>query len=84
LYVLMPHGAVPSIAAFALIYVVAVALGIISHAPGGIGAFEATMIAGLGIGTNPDAIAALLAYRAIYTLIPFLVAIIGFVISEIL
>ncbi|QND53319.1 bifunctional lysylphosphatidylglycerol flippase/synthetase MprF [Phyllobacterium sp. 628] len=84
LYVLMPHGAVGSIAAFALIYVVAVALGIISHAPGGIGAFEATIIAGLGIGQNPDAIAALLAYRVIYTLIPFLVAIIGFVISEFL
>lgn len=84
LYVLLPAGSVSSIPAFALVYVVAVALGIISHAPGGIGAFEATIIAGLGLGQNPDAIAALVAYRAIYTLIPFLVAIAGFVISEIL
>lgn len=84
LYVLLPAGSVGSLPAFALVYVVAVALGIISHAPGGIGAFEATIIAGLGLGQNPDAIAALVAYRAIYTLIPFLVATAGFVLSEIL
>lgn len=84
LYVLLPAGSVNSIPAFALVYVVAVALGIVSHAPGGIGAFEATIIAGLGLGQNPGAIAALVAYRAIYTLIPFLVAIAGFVVSEIL
>jgi phosphatidylglycerol lysyltransferase len=84
LYVLLPAGSVNSIPAFALVYVVAVALGIISHAPGGIGAFEATIVAGLGLGQNPDAIAALVAYRVIYTLIPFLMAIAGFVISEIL
>jgi phosphatidylglycerol lysyltransferase len=84
LYVLLPAASVNSIPAFALVYVVAVALGIISHAPGGIGAFEATIVAGLGLGQNPDAIAALVAYRVIYTLIPFLMAIAGFVISEIL
>ncbi|MBB3234265.1 bifunctional lysylphosphatidylglycerol flippase/synthetase MprF [Phyllobacterium endophyticum] len=84
LYVLLPAGSVNSIPAFALVYVVAVALGIISHAPGGIGAFEATIVAGLGLGQNPDAIAALVAYRVIYTLIPFLMAIAGFVISEVL
>ena len=84
LYVLLPAGSVTSIAAFALVYVVAVALGIVSHAPGGIGAFEATIVAGLGLGQNPDAIAALVAYRVIYTLLPFLVAIAGFVVSEIL
>ncbi|MRG57190.1 bifunctional lysylphosphatidylglycerol flippase/synthetase MprF [Phyllobacterium sp. SYP-B3895] len=84
LYVLLPAGSVGSIPAFALVYVVAVALGIVSHAPGGIGAFEATIIAGLGLGQNPDAIAALVAYRLIYTLIPFLIAIAGFVVSEIL
>jgi phosphatidylglycerol lysyltransferase len=84
LYVLLPAGSVNSIPAFALVYVVAVALGIISHAPGGIGAFEATIVAGLGLGQNSDAIAALVAYRVIYTLIPFLMAIAGFVISEVL
>ncbi|MDQ0999382.1 phosphatidylglycerol lysyltransferase [Phyllobacterium ifriqiyense] len=84
LYVLLPAGSVSSIPAFALVYVVAVALGIVSHAPGGIGAFEATIIAGLGLGQNPDAIAALVAYRAIYTLFPFLIAVVGFALSEIL
>ncbi|MCO4316230.1 bifunctional lysylphosphatidylglycerol flippase/synthetase MprF [Phyllobacterium sp. 21LDTY02-6] len=84
LYVLLPPDAVGSIAAFALIYVVAVALGLLSHAPGGLGAFEATIITGLGLGQNPDAIAGLVAYRVIYTLIPFLIAVAGFVLSEIL
>ncbi len=84
LYVLLPAGSVGSIPAFALVYVVAVALGIVSHAPGGIGAFEATIIAGLGLGQSPDAIAALVAYRAIYTLFPFLIAVAGFALSEVL
>src|SRR5690606_20663007 len=70
LYVLMPDGAVPSFAVFAIVYVIAVVLGIASHAPGGLGAFEATIIAGLGLGGNPEAIAGLLAYRVIYTVLP--------------
>ncbi len=82
LYVLMPQDAVPSFAVFALVYVIAIVLGIASHAPGGLGAFEATIIAGLGIGGKPDAIAALLAYRVIYTVMPLVVATIGLLIWE--
>nr|WP_258052174.1 bifunctional lysylphosphatidylglycerol flippase/synthetase MprF [Mesorhizobium sp. INR15] len=83
LYVLMPDTVTTSPAVFALVFVVATIIGIASHAPGGLGAFEASMIAGLGLGTNPDAIAALLAFRVIYTLLPFLIAIIGIVAFEI-
>ncbi|ERI15179.1 lysylphosphatidylglycerol synthetase [Ochrobactrum sp. EGD-AQ16] len=84
LYVLMPADAVPSFAVFALVYVIAIVLGIASHAPGGLGAFEATIIAGLGLGGKPDAIAALLAYRLIYTIMPLVVATAGILIWEIM
>ncbi|MEJ5899107.1 bifunctional lysylphosphatidylglycerol flippase/synthetase MprF [Ochrobactrum teleogrylli] len=82
LYVLMPADAVPSFAVFALVYVIAIVLGIASHAPGGLGAFEATIIAGLGLGGKPDAIAALLAYRIIYTVMPLVVATAGILVWE--
>ncbi|QRM54825.1 bifunctional lysylphosphatidylglycerol flippase/synthetase MprF [Sinorhizobium sp. BG8] len=84
LYVLLPSGSVGSFSAFILVYVVAVILGIASHAPGGVGAFEATIIAGLGLGSNSEALAGLVAYRIVYTLLPFLVAVAGLVVSEIL
>ncbi len=84
LYVLMPADAVPSFAVFSLVYVVAIVLGIASHAPGGLGAFEATIIAGLGLGGKPDAIAALLAYRLIYTIMPLVVATAGILIWEVM
>ena len=84
LYVLMPADAVPSFAVFALVYVIAIVLGIASHAPGGLGAFEATIIAGLGLGGKPDAIAGLLAYRLIYTVMPLVVATAGILIWEIM
>ncbi len=77
LYVLMPSAAVPSFAVFALVYVIAIVLGIASHAPGGLGAFEATIIAGLGLGDKPEAIAALIAYRVVYTVMPLAVATAG-------
>ncbi|RCS24259.1 bifunctional lysylphosphatidylglycerol flippase/synthetase MprF [Phyllobacterium salinisoli] len=77
LYMLMPEGVVQSFAVFALVYVIAVILGVVSHAPGGLGAFEATMIAGLGLGGKPEAIAALIVYRLIYTVLPLLVAVSG-------
>jgi phosphatidylglycerol lysyltransferase len=83
LYVLMPEGVVHSFAVFALVYVIAVILGVASHAPGGLGAFEATMVAGLGLGGNPGAIAALVIYRLIYTVLPLLTAVAGLVIWEV-
>nr|WP_245581921.1 bifunctional lysylphosphatidylglycerol flippase/synthetase MprF [Phyllobacterium phragmitis] len=77
LYMLMPDGVIQSFAVFALVYVIAVILGVASHAPGGLGAFEATIIAGLGLGGKPEAIAGLVIYRLIYTVLPLLVAVCG-------
>lgn len=77
LYVLMPADLVQSYPYFFVIYIGAIALGILSHAPGGLGVFEATLIAGLGAAGRSDVLAALVLYRLIYTLLPFLIAVVG-------
>lgn len=74
LYVLSPSDVAPNFAFFLVVYVGAVGLGILSHAPGGLGVFEATFIAGLGAGGRPDVLAALVLYRVIYYLLPFAIA----------
>lgn len=83
LYVLLPADLVPSVPYFFVVYVAALALGILSHAPGGIGVFEATILAALGAGGRSDALAALVLYRAVYTGLPFLIAVVGLAIVEI-
>nr|WP_191970039.1 bifunctional lysylphosphatidylglycerol flippase/synthetase MprF [Methylobacterium planeticum] len=82
LYVLLPADAVGSFPAFALIYVAATVVGIASHAPGGLGAFEATLIASLGVTGRADVIGGLLAYRIVYTLLPFGAALLGLALVE--
>lgn len=74
LYVLMPDDIGVGYPFFFTIYIGAIAVGILSHAPGGIGAFEATLIAGLGASGRSDVIAALLLYRLVYTFLPFAIA----------
>lgn len=74
LYVLLPPDLVPPFVSFAVGCIVAVALGLLSHSPGGIGVFEAavsTMLSGAG---RADLLAAMLLYRAIYNLLPFMLA----------
>ena len=71
LYVLLPLGDVP-FPRFLGVYLAALAAGLISHVPGGLGVFESVMLVGLPTAAgNPHVVAALLAYRAIYYLIPF-------------
>ncbi|SEP69640.1 phosphatidylglycerol lysyltransferase [Faunimonas pinastri] len=82
LYALLPSGSVGSVPYFLLVYVGAVILGLISHAPGGVGAFEATLVAGLGVGGRADVIAALIVYRIIYYVLPLGVTAVGLVLSE--
>jgi len=74
LYVLLPQGSNVAFPAMLAAYVFACLLGIASHAPGGIGVFEATMLLALpGIPREP-LLGALLVYRLCYYLIPFLIA----------
>ncbi len=74
-WVLLPHGSVP-FSAFFVVFVVATVAGIISHVPGGVGVFESVMLLGLGTVLPPQAIAAaLVVYRAVYFLIPVILAV---------
>jgi uncharacterized membrane protein YbhN (UPF0104 family) len=76
LYVLLPADAPVSFAALLAVYVLGHILGIASHVPGGIGAFEATMLLAFG-GVVPTAqlLSAILIYRIIYYLVPFALAV---------
>jgi phosphatidylglycerol lysyltransferase len=74
LYVLLPPDLAPSFSLFAAGYISAVALGVLSHVPGGVGVFEASMTALLWGAGRTDLLAALLLYRAIYNLLPFVLS----------
>jgi phosphatidylglycerol lysyltransferase len=74
LYVLLPATADIGFAAFLSVFLVALVAGAASQVPGGLGVFEAAMIALLVPRVEVRGlIAALLAFRAIYLLLPFLV-----------
>ncbi len=73
LYALLPDGHTIGFFAFAALYSFAAMLGIASHSPGGLGVFEATMIK--GVGGSPDRLlSALLLFRVIYYIAPFVMA----------
>lgn len=73
LYLLLPEA--PPFGAFMLVYLLALAAGVLSHVPGGVGVFEAVLLAAFADqrGAAPLA-AALLLYRLIYVLLPLLLA----------
>ncbi|MFV0281507.1 MAG: lysylphosphatidylglycerol synthase domain-containing protein [Rhodoblastus sp.] len=74
LYVLLPKGAAIDFLSFAATYVLGCILGIASHAPGGIGVFEATMLRFVPTPSTASMIASLLLFRIIYYLAPFVFA----------
>lgn len=82
LFVLLPADAQAGPALFLTVYMSAVILGSISHVPGGIGVFEATLIAGLGLQGRADILASLLAYRLIYYFLPFFIAVVMLAAAE--
>jgi uncharacterized membrane protein YbhN (UPF0104 family) len=71
LYVLLPATTgTPTLAQFIPIFVGATLLGVVSHAPGGVGVFEAAILA-LVPGHAAELLVSLLCYRLIYNLLPF-------------
>ncbi len=74
LFVLLPAQTPIDFPTFAATYVFAAILGIVSHAPGGIGVFEATMLKFVPAPSEEAMIASLLLFRIIYYLIPFVLA----------
>ena len=74
LFVLLPAGHGLDFLAFLGLYVFACMLGIASHAPGGIGVFEATMLRFMPGASGESVLAALLLFRVIYYIVPFVLA----------
>ena len=71
LWSLLPASAHVHYVAFLGVYAAAVIAGIISHVPGGVGVFEAVILLTLP-GVPADALlGSLLAYRAVYYVVPF-------------
>lgn len=76
LYVLLPPQAAIGFAAFAGVYLIALAAGAISNVPGGVGVFETVLLLLLRSAPPDRMLGALLAYRAIYYLCPFALALV--------
>src|SRR4051812_15546461 len=74
LYVLLPAGHGVDYETFLAIYVVAVMLGIVSHAPGGLGVFEVTILLALSALSREQVLGSLLLFRIFYYFVPFVVA----------
>jgi glycosyltransferase 2 family protein len=73
LYVLLPQDHRLGFPTFATLYSFAAMLGIASHAPGGLGVFEATILQGVG-GSQDAVLASLLLFRGVYYVAPFIAA----------
>ncbi|WP_340266065.1 bifunctional lysylphosphatidylglycerol flippase/synthetase MprF [Sphingobium mellinum] len=76
LLVLVPHASIGLFPTFFLGYALAIIVALVSHVPGGIGIFEAVILATLPDVDRPSLIAALVAYRVLYYFIPLLIAIV--------
>ncbi|GLK80219.1 bifunctional lysylphosphatidylglycerol flippase/synthetase MprF [Methylopila turkensis] len=74
LWVLLPADAVIAFPTFAALFVVAMTLGMLSHAPGGAGVIEATVLIALPNLPADAVLASLLLWRVVYYLIPFTLA----------
>ncbi|MET0937360.1 MAG: bifunctional lysylphosphatidylglycerol flippase/synthetase MprF [Luteibacter sp.] len=78
LYVLMPQEIVGGFGHFLALFVLAQMAGLISHVPGGLGVFEAVMLAGFGAtgnhGLEAPVLGSLAAFRLVYYLLPLGVA----------
>jgi len=74
MYMLMPEAPNISFVALAVIFVAATLLGFASHAPGGIGVFDAAMLVGLWQFDREDLLAGLLLFRLLYYVTPFAIS----------
>ena len=74
MYVLIPAGTDIEISRVVVVFIVATMLGFASHAPAGIGVFDAAILIGLGGDDKEPLLAALLMFRVLYHLLPFVLA----------
>src|SRR5580658_2910516 len=74
LYLLLPAGGDVTLLAFLGAYSIAITAGVISHVPGGLGVFESLIVLALPSVPADQLLGSLLAWRAVYYLLPLLVA----------
>jgi uncharacterized membrane protein YbhN (UPF0104 family) len=71
MYMLVPDDPNIGFISLAVIFVSATLLGFASHAPGGIGVFDAAMLVALWQFEKEELLAGLLVFRLLYYIIPF-------------
>ncbi len=76
MYMLVPDEPNLGFVTVALIFVAATLLGFASHAPGGLGVFDATMMVALWQFDKEDLLAGLLLFRLLYYIIPFVISLV--------
>jgi uncharacterized membrane protein YbhN (UPF0104 family) len=76
MYMLVPDEPNLGFVTVAVIFVAATLLGFASHAPGGLGVFDATMMVALWQFDKEDLLAGLLLFRLLYYVIPFAISLV--------
>jgi uncharacterized membrane protein YbhN (UPF0104 family) len=82
IYTLMPPDMNIDFPRVVVVFIGATLLGFASHAPAGLGVFDATILLGLGGHDTEHLLAALLLFRLLYHLCPFLLALTAFLLAE--
>jgi uncharacterized membrane protein YbhN (UPF0104 family) len=82
MYMLLPDEPNIGFVTLAVIFVTATLLGFASHAPGGLGVFDATMLVALWEFDKEDLLAGLLLFRLLYYITPFMIALVMLGIRE--
>lgn len=81
LFVLVPGLSIEAYPTFFVAYVLAIVIAVFAHVPGGLGVFEAVVLAALPA-DKPAVFAGLLLYRLVYYLLPLFLAAIVLVLRE--
>jgi hypothetical protein len=76
MYMLLPNEPNIGFITLAVVFVSATLLGFASHAPGGLGVFDAAMLVALWEFNKEDVLAGLLIFRVLYYLTPFVIALV--------
>jgi uncharacterized membrane protein YbhN (UPF0104 family) len=78
MYVLIPSGLDIGLFRLLAVFIAATLLGFASHAPAGLGVFDATILIGLGGEDREQMLAVLLMFRFLYHLVPLSIALMLF------
>ena len=83
MYMLVPDEPNIGFVTLAVIFVSATLLGFASHAPGGLGVFDAAMLVALWQFDKEDLLAGLLLFRLLYYIVPFALSLVVLGVREI-